>query len=307
MLSPAEVGYDLTLYAQVWIEERLRLTRALAQSVSEKPTRRAVHDVRVACRRLREAIEFFRGVPEVPPLSDADRAARALARSVRRLRELDVARKTLAELPQTAADGSALRAREKLAKALKTRRRRAEKKHFEKIRKRADELQATIDESLPLYSKPRAIEPDRTRESHLVAFVEARVAEKRVLVETLFEGVGPKPNLRAAGSRAERLHAVRVAVKHWRYASEIARAIMPRVLYRPIVTRLRLLQEIGGRAQDLVDLERIADQELDRLGISERARRPLVSAIRASRRTAAAEFVAALASRLPSVQAANAS
>jgi len=304
MLSPAEVGYDLTLYAQVWLEERLRLTRALARAVAEKPTPRAVHDVRVACRRLREAIEFFRGVPEVPPLSDVDRAARALARSVRRLRELDVARKQLSKLPQQGASGTAVRTREELAKALKKRRRRAGQKNLERIGKRADELEAAIDESLPLYSKPRAIEPDRARESHLQAFVEARAAERRVLVETLYERVRAKAPLHAGGTRAERLHAVRVAVKHWRYASEIARAVMPRVLYRPIMTRLRLLQEIGGKGQDMVDLERIADEELDRLGMSARARRPLLSAVRTSRRMAAAEFVAALASRLPHVQAA---
>src|SRR6185503_8052076 len=98
MLSPSEVGHDLTLYAQSWLEERLRLTRALARAVAKEPSVRTVHDVRVACRRLREAIEFFRGVPEVPPLSDVDRAARALARSVSDLRELDVARKRLAQL-----------------------------------------------------------------------------------------------------------------------------------------------------------------------------------------------------------------
>jgi CHAD domain-containing protein len=66
MLSPAEVGYDLTLYAQVWLEERLRLTRALARAVAEKQTPRTVHDVRVASRRLREAIEFFVEFPRCP-------------------------------------------------------------------------------------------------------------------------------------------------------------------------------------------------------------------------------------------------
>jgi len=306
MLSPAEVGYDLTLYAQVWLEERLRLTRALARSVAEKPTPRAVHDVRVAVRRLREAIEFFRGVPEVPPLSDVDRAARALARSVRKLRELDVAGKRIVELSQKAAGGSSAHVREKLAKALKKRRRRASEKNLDRIRKRAAELEAAIDENLPLYSKPRAIEPDRARESHLLAFVEARVAEKRVLVETLYEGVRPKTSLHAGGTRAERLHAVRVAVKHWRYASEIARAVMPRVLYRPLVTRLRLLQEIGGKGQDFVDLERIAGEELDRMEVSSRARRSLMSSIRASRRAAAGDFLTALGSRLPAVQAVSA-
>ena len=124
MLSPSEVGHDLTLYAQVWLEERLRLTRALAREVAEMPSVRTVHDVRVACRRLREAIEFFRGVPEVPPLSDIDAAARSLARSLSRLRELDVARKRLSQLPLSGS--AAPHTREQLEKALKKRRRRAD-------------------------------------------------------------------------------------------------------------------------------------------------------------------------------------
>jgi len=57
MLSPAEVGWDLTLYAQEWLEERFRLTLKLAADVKSKPSPRIVHDLRVACRRLREAIE----------------------------------------------------------------------------------------------------------------------------------------------------------------------------------------------------------------------------------------------------------
>jgi CHAD domain-containing protein len=299
MLAPSEVGYDLTLYAQGWLEERLRLTRALARSVAEKRSVRTVHDVRVACRRLREAIEFFRGVPEVPPLSDVDRAARSLARSVGRLRELDVARKRLAEL--NLPGSAAMETQEKLAKALKKRRRRAEEKHAKRIAKRADALVALIDESLPLYDKPRSVEPDRARESHLLAFVEARVAEKRSLVETLFDNVAA--NGRSRGAGADRLHAVRVAVKHWRYATEIARAIMPRVLYRPMVSRLRSLQEIGGKGQDLVDLERIVDRELERMGIASRVRRPVLSQIRSSRRAAAGDFLHALEARLPTAAA----
>ena len=301
MLSPAEVGYDLSLYAQVWLEERMRLTRALALALAKKPNSRTVHDVRVACRRLREAIEFFRGVPEVPPLSDVDRAARNLARSVRRLRELDVAQKRASQLVLPGADTASAREKETLAKALMKRRRRARRKHAARIEKRAAELDAVVREHLPLHEKLRSSEADRSRESHLLAFVEARIAEKRALVETLFD------DLRATSSiRADRLHAVRVAVKHWRYATEIGRSVMPRVLYRPLVSRLRHLQEIGGKGQDLADLERIAESELDRLGVPERARRPLLSRVRRERRAAAAEFVEALGSRHPAAQAVSA-
>jgi CHAD domain-containing protein len=285
------------------LEERIRLTRSLARAVVKEPSARAVHDLRVACRRLREAIEFFRGVPEVPPLSDVDRAARNLARAVRRLRELDVARKRASQLAlPDAADPSAARIREKLVKALIKRRRRAGDKDRPRIEKRAAEFDAAVRERLPLYEKLRSKESDRARESHLLAFVEARVAEKRAVVEALFDDI----RLSGGAPRAERLHAVRVAVKHWRYATEIGRAVMPRVLYRPLVNRLRILQEIGGKGQDFADLERIAGDELDRIGVSVRARRSLLTRIRRGLRTAANEFLAALGSRLPAVQAVSA-
>jgi CHAD domain-containing protein len=237
-------------------------------------------------------------------LSDVDRAVRDLARSVRRLRELD-ARKRLSQMKLPALAAGA-QTQEKLQKALKRRRRRAAEKDLERIGKRAAVLQTVISESLPLYDKPRSMEPDRARESHLMAFVEARVAEKKALVESLYDNLRPQGRARRPSGRADRLHAVHVAIKHWRYASEIARAIMPRVLYRPIVSRLRTLQEIGGKGQDLVDLERIADGELDRMSVSARARRPLLSSIRASRRAAASHFLTALGARLPAVPAANA-
>jgi CHAD domain-containing protein len=306
MISPSEAGYDLTIYAAAWLEERLRLTRALAREVAQRPRSRAVHDVRVACRRLREAIDFFRAVPEIPPLSAVDRAARALARSVRRLRELDVARQRLSELELPGAGAEDRRTLEKLDEALKKRRRRARDKHFERIVKRAAALEAAIAENLPLYTKPRAVESDRARESHLLSFVETRVAEKRGRVETLADDLRPRRGIRADRSRSERLHAVRVAIKHWRYASEIARAVMPRVLYRPMLTRLRTLQELGGKSQDFADLDRIVDEELERMGVSSGARRRLMTAIRAVHRAAADEFVAALSSRVPAGQAADA-
>jgi CHAD domain-containing protein len=303
MLSPAEVGYDLTLYAQLWLEERMRHTCSLAEDVAKKPSARAVHDVRVACRRLREAIDFFRGVPEIPALSDVDRAARALARSVRRLRELDVAKKRLEKL-QTSAEGA--EARDRLVRAFAKRRKKARRERHRKIERRAAEFVTAVAENLPLSDKPRATEPDRVRESHLLAFVEARVAEKRALVENLFDDVRLQTGARGAKARAARLHAVRVAIKHWRYAGEIARAVMPRVLYRPMASRLRSLQEIGGKSQDFSDLERLAREEIDRADLPERDRHRLLTAIRGLHRAAANEFVAALEARLPTAEAAGA-
>src|SRR5262249_51545632 len=95
VLAPADVGWDLALYARAWLDERAKVALEAAAKVAEEPGRGPVHDVRVACRRLREAIAFFRDLAELPPLTDVDRAARRMARAVRRLRETDVAVKRL--------------------------------------------------------------------------------------------------------------------------------------------------------------------------------------------------------------------
>src|SRR4051812_10586917 len=98
MLSPSELGWDIALYAHEWLSERSRLAMDLAGAVAERTTEKRVHDLRVACRRLREAIAFFEGVPGAPRLAELDRAARKMANSIGRLREIDVALKRLRAL-----------------------------------------------------------------------------------------------------------------------------------------------------------------------------------------------------------------
>jgi CHAD domain-containing protein len=298
MLSPAEVGWDLTLYAQEWLEERFRLTLKLTNDVKRKPTPRVVHDLRVACRRLREAIEFFRGVSEVPPLPDVDRAARRMARAIGRLRETDVASKRLARLELRSSSLDTDRAKQRLLAILRENRRNIAKKRKERITKRASKLEAAIQDHVPLRVKPRSTEADPAREAQLRAWVEARVGQRRSEVERLFHAIKRRKSRVIAHPESDVLHGVRVAIKHWRYASEIARAVMPRVLYRPMSTKLRHLQDLGGNSQDYADLARVVEQELARPDKLKGAR-PLVAAARAARVETALEFFEALRSLVP--------
>jgi CHAD domain-containing protein len=298
MLSPAEVGWDLALYAQEWLEERFRLTLKLARDVSEKASVRTVHDLRVACRRLREAISFFHGVSEVPPLSDVDHAARRMARAVRKLRETDVASRSLARSRL----GAPVATKNELAKALVDKRKKLAKKGRRRIRRRAEQLETAIREHLPLRVRPRAADVDPAKEAELRAFVEARVTVRRAEVERLF-AMARRQGAKVATERGgENLHAIRVAIKHWRYASEIARAVMPRVLYRPMALKLQHLQDLGGKSQDLADLVSVVEKQLDGGTRDERA---ILAAVRAERARAAQEFYDALTTLLPSRRVAN--
>lgn len=298
MLSPAEVGWDLTLYAQEWLEERFRLTLKLAADVKKKPDPRVVHDLRVACRRLREAIEFFRGVSEVPPLPDVDRAARRMARAVGRLRETDVAVKRLTRLDAPSSGLDADRSKRKLLATLREKRKLVAKKRKDRIAKRASQLEAALADHLPLRVRARSTEADPAREAQLRAWVEARVAQRRSEVERLFEATKRRKSRIIAHSESDILHGVRVAIKHWRYASEIARAVMPRVLYRPMAAKLRHLQDLGGNSQDYADLARVVEGHLARADKLKGARF-LVAAARAARVQTALQFFEALKMLLP--------
>jgi CHAD domain-containing protein len=302
MLAPSEVGWDLALYAQEWLEERFRLTMKLANDAQKKPSVRVVHDLRVACRRLREAISFFHGVSEVPPLSDVDRAARRMARAVRRLRETDVAMKRLAKLRVGSAPARRDGPTQDLVQTLAKKRDDLARKRRKRIARRAKQLEAAIKDHLPLRVRPRATDEDPAKEVELRMFVEARVAARRAEVDRLFAAVRARGAKVVTDQETDRLHGVRVAIKHWRYASEIARAVMPRVLYRPMAARLVHLQDLGGKSQDFTDLAIVVEKALEGQTKEERS---ILAAVRAERMNSAREFYEALKALVPSRGAAN--
>ena len=152
-------------------------------------------------------------------------------------------------------DASSWRAFARSARALA-------KKRKERIAKRATKLAAALEDHLRLRVRPRSTDPDPAREAQLRAWVEARVAQRRSEVERLFEITKRRKSRVIANPESDVLHGVRVAIKHWRYASEIARAVMPRVLYRPMAAKLRHLQDVGGNSQDYADLARVVEEEV---------------------------------------------
>jgi CHAD domain-containing protein len=301
--SPAEVGWDLGLYAQEWLEERFQLTRKLAAEVDDEPTVRAVHDLRVACRRLREAIAFFEMAPELPVLSNVDRAARRMARSVGRLRELDVTMKRMAglEMPNAESD----RLKREIVSKLHARRHKLADKRAKRIAKRTDQLETAIEKHVPLRVRQRVTDVDPANEAKLRAFTDARVSARRAEVERLVATTRWRGGVGYSERHAEHLHAIRVAIKHWRYASEIARPVVPRVLYRPIAVKLRHLQDLGGRSQDFADLANVVEKELGKLEKPSPASRVILAAVRTARDKAAIEFLEALRQLLSSAHVAS--
>ncbi len=309
MLAPPELGWDLGLYAREWLAERMRVTADLAAAAAREPTTAHVHRLRVSCRRLREAIAFFTGAPEMPPLGSVERAVRRTMRAVQKLRELDVARNRLAALGDGPLDADTERARADLLQRLARRRGRLERRKRFRIQRRARKLLRVLGAGAlrhPTHAtgapSPTGSDPGiATVEIRTRAFLETRMAQRRAAIEELCARLG------SAGGGARRhegedrrephdaLHRARVAIKHWRYASEIGRPAVARDRYRVLAATLRALHDLGGESQDMADLARLVEAETYAAPPKRRARLDLLlQIVVAAREAAASDFRDAL-------------
>jgi CHAD domain-containing protein len=220
-------------HSETLIRQRLRaLRRALPLAREGDPA--AIHQARVATRRLREAI----------PLVAKGTRARKLERSVRRLtralgpvRELDVASQMLDEL--AGAPGVPPAAVACLRQTI----------HEERGRLHVD-LVRTIDKANPTKLTRKAVTAARsnggaseTRHPRHLAAAQQRAASRAEGLQRAIENA-------AAIYLPDRLHEVRIAVKKLRYSMEIARELgRSRATAR--ILALKRVQDLLGRMHDL--------------------------------------------------------
>ncbi|MBP1635892.1 MAG: hypothetical protein H6Q10_2466 [Acidobacteria bacterium] len=193
----------------------------------------AVHDARVASRRIREA---------VPLLAAAGVAPRKLARQARRVtralgpvREMDVTIALLEEFeriePQAA--GAIPAVRDALDRARGARRAEMLERlaGFDAARfaRRIRQVRAGLDEAAM---------------THVQAAVASRLGRRASAVAAAIEGAGTL-------FTPDRLHAVRVSVKKLRYTLELARTFSTRQHHAPPIPPLKEAQEVLGRLHDL--------------------------------------------------------
>jgi len=161
----------------------------------------AVHDLRVAARRLRAALVLFVENPEGRRARRADRTLRDLARAAGRGRDLDVGLEILEALPAGASEGNV-----RLRRALSASRSRA----------RFLSREALLDLELAhLRRDLRAlVASTRVDRPVLTGRLDAlRVREEETIRRELAEGrAWPKP---------EQLHSARRAARRLRYAAEL--------------------------------------------------------------------------------------
>lgn len=187
-----------------------------------------IHDLRVASRRLRSVIE------QLGPFAGRERMER-LRKPVRRLtRELGGLR-NLDEASRYFADSEGA---EPVLQALQQRRRHEAR--------RAYKLLATLD-CMKLERQIRSaaaalVTPDNIASQGILAVL----SERNLQLYQVVHGLLP---LAAAPEMVEERHALRIAIKKWRYFSELLHAMLGHGS-SPLLTLLRQYQSVLGDLQD---------------------------------------------------------
>ena len=222
--------------SELLIRQRLSaLSRALPGArAGDVP---AIHQARVATRRLREAL----------PLVARGSAGRKLARTVRRLtralgpvRELDVALLTLEELVRAPdVPRAGVQSLQQVIRQERTRMHRDMARTIDRCRldKLTDKLLTHAKKRDKMAVRPRLADPKQLRDARQRA---ARRADRlRASIENA-----------AAIYLPDRLHEVRIAVKKLRYVMEIVRELSRSRATVRIMT-LKRAQDLLGRIHDL--------------------------------------------------------
>lgn len=196
----------------------------------------AIHQARVASRRLREAIPLADGVLEAGRVRQIRHDIRAMTRALGPVRELDVALETLAACAATnAAHLPGIRA---VDMVLRAERRAA----FGRLQQ---ELTAGRLERVSLGSREvtSALGTPQAASRHAAGMLAARLRRRGRELGDALQAVG---HLYAAGP----LHAARIALKKLRYALEVAEQL-GRFRLAGSLVRLKQVQEVLGELHDL--------------------------------------------------------
>jgi CHAD domain-containing protein len=241
----------LSDHVAMLVDKRLKRLLESADFTSAEDPVEAVHDLRVASRRIRAFLEVFVPLLDEDISRSARKPVRRVTRSAGALRDWDV-QKALLEKRLAAAELDSERAAlEHVLEHVERERARAEKATTKKLKK---------------------LDGDGVRHAVCAALGEAVAGLPTAGVDTAQFAWTTLTSLAAAarydaagdrGTRAERMHATRVDLKRLRYALELFEPVL-RPSYRELYTSVVELQDLLGSHHDLVVLgERIRGHRAD--------------------------------------------
>ncbi len=227
------------------LRKRLDLFTRMLQGLHDGDVR-ALHQTRVASRRLREIVPVLGLDGDV-----AEKLGRRLKQVTRRLgvlRELDVLAELIAERHESERDSR--RALELVESSVAQQRRQLREALPERVSPgRLMRLSARLKRAAKQVKHAEADTDAAPRRAPTHGWrwaLEARVARRAHVLETTIEDAG-------AVYLPDRLHQVRIAIKKLRYAAELATEASGR-RSTPELRRLKAAQDLLGRVHDLQGL-----------------------------------------------------
>ncbi|HTO71191.1 MAG TPA: CHAD domain-containing protein [Myxococcota bacterium] len=249
-LRPAEAGARLVALRQL---EEAR--RALARA-GDPDDAEAVHDVRVALRRLRSLLAAYR------PLLDDESAGRALTRAGKLAGQTGGARDTevwqdwLRE-KREGARGRRRTVLDELLAELQARLRLERARAIEGLGDRFEELEEELRASLLTYETPVTPATSPAQPTFALAASDALRTAAAELEQALAEVSGPDDSARE--------HVARIAAKRVRYVLEPTRALAEGA--PGLLAQLRRLQDLLGERHDRAGLAELLRGALERASL----------------------------------------
>jgi CHAD domain-containing protein len=255
---PAPVPNEAARRVADDLRRRLAVLRAAAGRVRRREDIEAIHDLRVAARRLAAGLQLWDLLLAPRPRRRALRSVRRLRQRIGVVREREVLLAHLRERAQSAPPAARVALTSPLARLERRvergRERAADRAGRARIARLAERVERAL-EDLPALAA-----------AHPAALDEARrqAADRRLrALGMLAEGLAARTD--------ESLHQARIAVKKWRYAEEGLRAAAPDHAGGDL-RQLRGLQETLGEIHDAAVLRDRLARESERA-----ARRGLVA------------------------------
>ena len=208
------------------LRARLRLVLNLHEDLLKKPDSKTVHDLRVASRRLREALEFLE--PSLPPgwYKKLRAPAKSITKTLGTTRETEVNLKILQKLEQDkVGDPAAL---EFLVYSQKKQLGKLHRQLLKRIpRDNCDQLVRFLLKLSGSWSRQPA---------------SSDLLQKRIQEFTCF--------IIEADTADEKLHELRIRTKKLRYTTEIYDRIFDKG-WKPLIRRFKRFQDLLGEIHDL--------------------------------------------------------
>lgn len=224
------------------LEAKAKPMFALAKAVRAGKDVEAVHDMRVASRRLREAMEIFQPCYKEKAFKKHYRRVRRVTRTLGPARNLDVC---VAFFSGWQAHLEEEGAQEALAYLL-NRQEKARKRAHKKMVQKLDTLDLKgMKKSLRAFFSKPAIAEDVDEESQDIA------THARAIVEERLENVFGYRSAVGDESDADALHRMRIAMKKLRYAVETLYVVFDEDGFDEVYNAVKAMQEMLGNIHDL--------------------------------------------------------